>query len=350
MLNPIPYATPVVPITADLRRGMLITFGVVSIMIGTGMGCVGLGLAAVFFMFSLGGGPPPGRVEFPLLLFLAGYLGVLTLFLWVGIDSIRCKRWVRPVVIALAWVAVSSAGLMIVFSSIGLASVPVNSRRPPPGMTAAAAAKLPATAPAYVTGPRVGDLAAAICWLALLGIGAPALFIAAYSSAGVRRTLEALDRRAGPSWSERCPQRVLTACAALLIGGLATGAASGAASVPWFGSYLRGPAATGLALLTGAGLIAAAVLMYLGQRAGWWLATVIIVGGFASAIASLLNLGVIEFYRQGGASEFELDQAAMSPVWSGPAPVVLAVATGVLCAGYLLWIRPSVGRVEEHRL
>jgi hypothetical protein len=275
-------------------------------------------------------GRPLGGVPLELFAILVAYFAFGVLFLWVGVDSLRGKRWVRPVVVAVGWNVIAGSALLILFLCVAAGSA-----------WAASPTLLPASAPVAAETPFDYLLAAAA--VLVFGVALPGCFVWAYAPASTARMLAALDRREGPSWTEHCPPAVFVACAGLAGGGLVTSALSLVGSAPFFGGYVSGPAATALVLLAGAGLIAAAVLMYLGLRPGWSLALAVVALGFTSAIASLAHGGVMEFYRRGGARDYELAEAAASPVWNGPAPVVLAVMTGVTCVAYLGWVRTAVG-------
>ena len=98
----IPYATVLPPTLERDRRAGLIAFGIVSILIGA--------LAAFFAAFSsfivmmmitqVGKTP-----LWPLLVAPLVNATAATLFIWSGIGSVRCKRWVRPVAISFGWPA-----------------------------------------------------------------------------------------------------------------------------------------------------------------------------------------------------------------------------------------------------
>src|SRR6059058_1663057 len=100
-IDPIPYATPVGATQLRRnRRGGLIAFGVLSILIGSLPALfASLGLFVIFRMLAA---PPRVTRAIPYFLiatFVNGFLG--TLFIWAGVASIRRRRWVRPIVIAI---------------------------------------------------------------------------------------------------------------------------------------------------------------------------------------------------------------------------------------------------------
>jgi hypothetical protein len=321
------------------RSGALIGFGVGSILFGAIAGCGALGIVMAFGMtMGFGGGKTLPLSD--LIVALVMYAGMATLFLWVGVDSIRCRRWVRPVVIAVGWITIVSIIFALAFLLVAAKDLPIllsgssqtTTVTPGPGGTGATFVMSP--------GASSGVESAFAFWM-MLGMSLVGLLIAGayvwfYSTAAVRRTLEAYNPE--PAWTERCAPPVFVACAALLLAGLSTLASAVGGAVPFFGMYLKGPAAIVMDLGAAGLLLTAMVLMYRMDRAGWWIAVVVVSLGFASAAISLWRLGAMEFYRRGHATAEDLDRLAQSSVMSGVTPLVFTVAMGVGCVGYLVWV------------
>jgi hypothetical protein len=381
--EPLEYAKPLMPVPIeDNRRGWLIAFGVVSILIGCLAGCGVASMIAMVFMFArMGGGaaalgmPPDAMMIFGLV--TAVYLSAAVLFVWVGIDSIRCRRWVRPVVIAVGW-------LTIVASLFMLAALVVAWAQAPPGAPGAPVATSSATStstsgvdangntttttvttdgtgttttttttttPAGATissstSMTSGAMAAGgadrtyllinVAIFLVIGVAVPAAYVGFFATPAVRRTLEAYSPE--PAWSERPPVPVFVACVALLLGGLCTIPTAFVAAAPFFGTYLTGAAAIALTLAAAVTMAAAAALMFVGRSAGWWAGVAVIGLGFASTTISLITKGPAEFYRRGGMSNHEVADALGSPATGGVMPVVFTVAAGVISLGYLFWL------------
>jgi hypothetical protein len=338
--NPIPYSHPApAPVIENNRSGALIGFGVGSIVLGAIAGCGALGVVMAFGVtMGFGGGKTLPLSD--LIVALLMYAGMATLFLWVGVDSIRCRRWVRPVVIAMGWITIVSIIVTLAFLLVAAKDFPIlmsgssqtTTVTPGPGGTGATWVAS--------SGPSSG-LESTIAFWSMLGTSLVGLLIAGayvwfYSTAAVRRTLETYNPE--PAWTERCPSPVFVACAALLLAGLSTLASAVGGAVPFFGTYLKGPAAIALDLGAAGMLMTAMVLMYRMDRAGWWLAVTVVSLGFVSAAVSLWRLGAMEFYRHGHATAADLDRLAQSSVMSGIAPLVFTVAMGVVCVGYLVWV------------
>jgi len=356
--DPIPYARAegLPPVLEKNRRGALIGFGVGSLIIGAVAGCGTVGMLFTFLMmFRMSGSLP----QFPMLEFavaLCSYASAATLFIWVGVDSIRCKRWVRPVVIAVGWITVAWLGLGLAFMLATL-----KDQRALMGNMATTPATLPVTTPATTqattqvstavsattttstvtfTASSMGE--AFVTYCVMLGVIFLFLLVAAlytwfYSKEDVRQTLAAYDP--GPSWTERCPVPVFVACTGLLLFALGTVLTSATQVVPFFGVYVDGPLAALVDLAAVGLMLVAMVQMYRMKKSGPTLAAVVVGLGFLSAVITFWRLGMVEFYRRGQASPDELEQLAKSSTMTGAMPIAFVIVSGMLCVGYLVWVR-----------
>jgi hypothetical protein len=322
-LEPIPYATlESGPGFAGDRRVGLLVFGIISLLVGAFFTLGAAGAMVVLFQLRT---TAMGVPWFAVVVgaFSAAYAALAGLFISVGVASIRCRRWVRPVVVALGWPIVVSSALLVVWLLL----------------RAVDQARLTGRADA------VEEFWFPVVFMTFAGVVFPGVFVWFYSTAKVRRTLAAYQPR--PSWTERNPLPVFVACACLVGGGVLTVALSLFDAVPAFGTYVTGAAAAALAVLAGLAMIAAAVMMHLGVVAGWWLALGVVAGGFVSAIVTFCRLGVIEFYRQGGLPQDALDELATLPSLGGVTPIGFAVVVMTISVGFLLSVRGGVGAARH---
>src|SRR5258708_7282447 len=82
------------------RKGGLIGFGIVTIIMGALSGCRGLASPLVLIVPM-----PPGQPRMRAGTIVSGallYVADATVLIWVGIGSVLRRRWVRPVVLATA--------------------------------------------------------------------------------------------------------------------------------------------------------------------------------------------------------------------------------------------------------
>jgi hypothetical protein len=347
--DPIPYAhaARLPPEIENNRRGALIGFGVGSLIIGALAGCGTLGLLITFMMvfrFSGMGGAPLAELATALCV----YASMAMLFIWAGVDSIRCRRWVRPVVISVGWLTIVSMLFGIAFTVASIADRAVLFGDA--GNLEVAGAG-PNTV-AFATTMTTTSSDTTVTYFVMLGTITLILVIAAvytwfYSTVAVRRTLEAYDPT--PSWTERCPVQVFVACTGLLMFGFSTAATAAQAAVPFFGIYLEGVSAVLVDLGAAVVMLTAMVLMYRTSMRGWWLAVTVIALGFASSIITLCRLGTMAFYRHGHATAEELERLGRASVMNGVTPVIFVVMGAVVCVGSLVWVRRyfRVGRVSE---
>jgi hypothetical protein len=304
----IPYATKARPELVNDRRGGLVAFGVVSILIGMPPALVSASMALVLArMLTVGdpgGLPIVGAI-------LAVAVIAAAVFIWTGVGSIRCRRWVRPVVLGIGW----PTGVTSLLMAAGIL-IYANDRS------------------------DEGYVAFAVV-IMIFGVLLPAGYLGFYTSEAVRGTLAAYDP--SPSWTEATPLPVFVGCVSLTMFGLLTMALAVLRATPVFGVYVTRVPGAGLAVLAGAAMIASAALMYAGWRWGWWLAMGVVSGGFASAMVTMGRLGMMEFYRHGGVSTWTLEDLDRSRAMTGATPLVFVGVVAAISVNYLLWIRPKIG-------
>jgi hypothetical protein len=336
--SPVPYASPIAyasalrPQLEHDRRGALIAFGVVTIIIGALAACVAVltPLSLLVTAFAPAA-PPPNAVE-QVLFTAAVYAAAATLFIWTGIGSVRCRRWVRPIIISLGWP-------MIILGVLGLAGWLIFARDFP-AMLAAAQPKVPAPGPAAPPppGPNPTTLAALItAIMAVFYVIVPAVFVWFYSTRAVRQTLEAYDARI--SWTQRCPLPIFAGAVNLVLGGVITLSLVTVGAVPFFGQYVEGAPAALLVVAAALTLFAAAVLFYLGKFLGWLLAVAVVTCGFLSAIVTFAHTGMLEFYLRGQTDPVVLRMLERSTTMTGFIPIVFVAIAMLICVAYLLWVR-----------
>ena len=341
--DPIPYAQAApVPVIENNRRGALIGFGVGSIIIGAVWGCGAFGLMMAVAM-SFGFGGMAGVGIFDLAAAILMYASAATLFIWVGVDSIRCRRWVRPVVIAVGWITIVSVVFALAFILVGMKDLPMllsqssQTTVTTTGSGSVAVTTVTPLSPADSAFPLAMAFGFALFMLVIAGA-----YVWFYSTAAVRRTLEAYNAKR--SWTERCPLPVFVACAALLLSGVSTITTAYQAVVPFFGTYISGASAIVLELAAAGIMLVAMVMMFRMRRAGWWMAMAVIGLGFTSAAITLMRHGAMEFYRRGHATAAELERLERSSVMNGWTPVAFVLVLGVLSVGYLVALGRYFGK------
>ncbi len=234
------------------RRTRLLVLGALLVLLGCGAVLLG-GLVAVSLVLSrhlpAGSQLHPAQMVPSLLVYPLSGAGLITL----GIGSIRCRRWARPLVLILgwSWLVMGLATGALVF-----------------GLLPTLFRSMPSADP-RVTHVMVGCMAVVDV---LLGIAVPTLLVTLYRGRDVRATFETLDPT--PRWTDRVPTPLLGLSLWMAF------AALGMLATTAYGVFPAGPV-----LLTGAPAVAidlalAALWAYFAiglarrSRGAWWAAVV----------------------------------------------------------------------------
>jgi hypothetical protein len=252
------------------------------------------------------------------------YVGLAAVFVWLGIGSIRCRRWARALVLILAWS----------WLCVGVISVPVMGFVMP---------RILATSSPNGQGLPHAALVVIIvfqlAFITLLMVVVPGVLVFFYRSRHVKATCETRDpvRR----WTDACPLPVLgLACflwlgsASMLIYPFAYGGV-----LPVFGTIVSGLAGTLLAV----GL--AVVWFWLGQMcyqikvAGWWALLAILIVFSISSFITFWHLDIMDLYRKMGFPEAQLDLIRRQGWISSKFMLWNSVVWLVPILGYLIWVK-----------
>ncbi len=300
------------------RSTRLVLFGALSVAIG-GI-CVLFGLLYIILALTsgrlLGAETPPmdarSYVMGAMLYFLLGGA-----FVWVGIGSMRRKRWVRPLMLTLAWTWLLSGASALVLM---------------PGLLdGALVTSMPDVAldETLVGAIKLGLLGAG----ALFGVVLPALFVLVYQDRHLCMTCEVYDPEC--AWTERCPPAVLGLSVGLGACGVIAVPLALRPVVPLFGWLVTGWSGAGL-LLIGAGLCFwMARKIYEQLLSGWWTTTIFLTLAGVSTWVTLVRVDPAEWYRAMGYPDELLEAMTLGstiPAW-------LTVAVTLLTLVYMAAMR-----------
>jgi hypothetical protein len=241
-----PTAAAATPL-AKSRRGLLIAFGVVALLIA-GVAVVAVGLSA----YTLSRLATIGRVPMPpemIAALGAGYLAALFAAAgigWGGVGMIRCRRWVQP-----AGQAMASLALALGLFSIELATVEFAIEE-------------------GANSDEAGIFAAVISLMFFIGLVLPASFLVLFLGENVRRTLEHYDPY--PVWTDRFTRPVLVTCVWAFFLGLIAMTWAGGRHIHFFGRYLTDWRVVAVAMTWAALLFATAAACAARRPIAWWLA------------------------------------------------------------------------------
>ena len=201
-----PPSAPVPPIPPPAaykdRSTGLVVFGILTILLG----CV----CAMFLPMMLFGqlanaentGTPP---NFLVMLPVDGLYGVLAVALvWLGIGSIKARRWARALLLIFSWSWLVMGFLMLVVMAFVMPIIMANASAASPGHPA-----LPAAAMTVMMIFMLG-------FFGVFFVLVPGVFTFFYRSPHVKATCEARDP--AMCWTDACPLPVLALCLWLAVG------------------------------------------------------------------------------------------------------------------------------------
>lgn len=303
-LGTLSYATPGGPPSLEHnRRAWLIAFGVISLLLGAGSGLIALVVTSILIQES---GSRKPMADIPELVLAVGTYSFFAFgFICLGVSSIKCRRWVRPMVLAFG--AVMIVGSLLKFTAIGAA----------------------VWEKTHVPSSHIANVDFAAVVFALLIVLA-SIYVAFYSKDTVRQTLQAYDVKS--SWCEHLPLPVITAAVGLFVAGAGVILLSIDSRAPFGGPALNGAPSVLIKLIYGAVIVFSATLIYRMNILGWWISTIALGAGFAANLISRLTEGTV--------SSHTVLQGTMGPASATPqlpTPTLTVAITGVVCVGYLLW-------------
>jgi hypothetical protein len=329
----LPTATLAYP---DRSTGLMI-FGIVQILLGCLCGLMVLMMVVVMMLGPMAKAPQAQAMN-PQMMIPSMVFNLLLAvsFIWLGIGSIRARRWAWTLTVVLSWMWL----IMGVAGFIGFVFFAGPAMRA--AMEQQGQAKMP---PEAIMAMRIISGAVLACIYILL----PALFLLGYHRASVRATCQ--RRNPQSCWTDRCPMPVLalSILSALSVVSMSSMAAYGWV-MPVFGVMLSG--ATGAAVI----LLLTLVLAYLAwgtyrlQMAAWW-------GMLLLSIVGSLNMvafpppDLMKMYEkmQMPAAQLEMmRKSGMIEMMSRWMPW-MGLIGGVLWLGYLLYVRRYFVRNREEK-
>jgi hypothetical protein len=254
-------------------------------------------------------------------------------FIWLGLGSIRARRWGRALSLVVAWSWLVIGVFTLAFTAFLL----------PRSFAAGAAAAGGQPMP-----PGVQAMAVAVTLgiLAVLFLILPGALVAFYQSRHVKATCEARDP--APRWTDACPLPVLAVCLWLWFGAatMLVMPLSGMSVLPLFGSLVSGFPAGVVFLALALGLAAVGYLILRLRLIGWWIMMVLMALSCASAAVTFARIDVMEFYRAMGYPQQQVD-VLQQVGFAKETMMVLSLGVMLPWLLYLLFVRRYFKRVES---
>ena len=327
---PVAVSTPVPgpPPHPDRSTGLVI-FGVVQIILGLMAALMVPLLALGAFVSRLA----PGGAMHPrqFLSATATYVFIAVTFVWLGIGSVRTRRWARALTLVVSWYWMILGVLITVLLT---AALPVSMRT-----ALQVQQNTPGAPPAAVSaGVMAVILTIIIVFLAIVLVVVPIAFIIFYSREDVAATCR--DRDPVEPWTDRTPLPVLGACVVFFLGSLyllATGLSTPV--FPFFGRYLTGIAGAACFLVLAALDAYLAVALFRLNSAGWWIAILTVPVRMFSMAFTYLRADLMQAYSKMGLSDAQLQMLQSSPFFRSHAILWWSLLSLVIFFGYLLWVK-----------
>jgi hypothetical protein len=309
----------------DRRTGLLV-FGILEIVLG---GLCVLLLALLLVVFALASSSArvstPGGVGFVgdvdwhglgVAAAMYGFLAVV--FIWLGIGSIRCRRWARALLLILSWSwLLGGISALCLFVVVGRAII----------------------AKGMITPAANFIMGIILVFQAILLVALPLAMVFFYQNRNVKATCEARDQT--PRWTDACPLPVLATSLWIYLGafGFLTLPLLYRSVVPFFGILITGRLATCILV------VCSALWFYLGwgtyrlKPAAWWLALIVFGLLSASAAFTFLRIDLMELYRRLGYGEEQIRMMQDFGFFTGRAAAWWSALFFFAFLLYSLWIR-----------
>jgi hypothetical protein len=339
-MTAISYATAVDPRTLPFkdRRTSLKVAGVLLILLGSLFGCFGALTPVAMFVATRftpaapttqGVVQPPGPsgADYHAMVLAGGtYVLMAAVFIWLGVGSVRVRRWARPVLLVVGWswllAGAVSFGHWALFGA-SMRDMMMASWQP--------GAPPPPRSAVYVATAAMGAIT--FVFLVLL----PALIVWVFTRRGVRETVQYFDDRF--AWTDRCPTPVLAVSAWLLVAALGSVLYSVYAVLPVYGHFVTGPAAVAALVALAAVFLWVAYGVYRLRNWAWWATAVLWTAWSGSMVWTFTWTGYSEFYRRAGYSPRDIDMQMRYGGQFEDSTVWMIALWSVALFGYLLYLR-----------
>ncbi len=325
-----PAAPPVemAPLPAYKNRSTgLIIFGILTLLLGC--------LAGLFVLLMLFGqmmaakAPNAPPVNHAAMLPGMAFYGLLAVALvWLGIGSIKARRWARALLLIFSWswliMGICMTAVMPFFMAKVMANLPPNAKTGPSAMP-----------PGAIIGMVIGMTIFFLGFFVLV----PAVWTFFYNSRHVKATCEARDPVT--RWTDACPLPVLAFClwTWLAVPMMLLMSLTGLAVMPCFGMFVSGLPGALFCLMVAAIWGTAGWWLYRLEMRGWWLILVAMVLFMVSALLTYAHHDIIEMYQLMGYPQAQIDQIQKVGLFTGNRMGWFTALCSLPFLGYLLFIK-----------
>jgi hypothetical protein len=298
------------------RKTWLVVFGILEIIFGAFcalmMPIMVLGIVASSALDKSSGAPMNTTVMIPGILL---YLVLAVWFIWMGIGSIKARRWARALILVSSWIWLV-AGIIGLFIMVVL--------MPDIYGKMAEVGQIPSQVANVMKYGMTG-------FMAVFFLVIPGMLVLFYGSRNVKSTCEFRDSKV--RWTDRCPLPVLALTLMFGFGALFMLSMVFYGSViPFFGILVTG--IPGLVLVLAMAILLGSLAWgsYKLNLNAWWGSVALITLGGISVIVTLSRVSILEFYEK---MNFPAQQIQLIQYYGLPQSFHIAVYTGIWMAGFL---------------
>jgi hypothetical protein len=303
------------------RKAGLVVFGVLQIILGSI--CV---LVVTLMFLSMAAGIP-GRPEMGLGQVIYGavlYLLLAAWLIWMGIGSIKARRWARALILVSSWIwlvcGIQGLLYVVMFALKATEQVMVADGQMNPAMVT--------VMKVMMTG-----------FITVFGMIIPGVLVLFYNGKNVKATCEHRDSKV--RWTDNSPLPVLALSLILGLGAvtcLASGLAYGWV-IPFFGVILSGMSGAAISIVVILLLGYLALGTYKLSLKAWKGAVVLVVAVVLSAGITFSRVGLLAFFEKLNLPEQSLEVMKQGVLQNETFLIFFFVLWFVLLLGYLLYIK-----------
>ena len=321
-----PVETTALPAYKDRSTGLMV-FGILTLLLGC---LVGLFVPLMLFgqmMAAKAPNAPPTNAAV-ILPAMAMYGCLAVALIWLGIGSIRARRWARALLLIFSW----SWLVMGVFVTAVM-----------PFLMAKVMSNLPADTPNGQPAMPPAALTVAIVLMVLFFgvffVAVPAVWTFFYNSRHVKATCETRDPVT--RWTDACPLPVLgfVLWTLLTVPMMLLWPLTGRAVMPFFGMFLAGLPAALFCVVVAAVWGTAGWWLYRLDARGWWLILAAMLVFLVSALLTYSQHDISELYQLQGLPPAQIEQMQKLGLFTGNRMSWLMVLFTLPFLGYLLFIK-----------
>jgi hypothetical protein len=314
------------PVPFKDRSTGLVVFGVMTILLG---GLAGLFVPLMLFGQAMAAKTTKVPPDFSMILPAVAIYGTMAVGLvWLGIGSIKARRWARALLLIFSWswlvMGVIAVTVMAFVLPKMLAGIPSNAAN---------------GQPAIPPGAMAAVMVVTFVFYGVVFVILPAVWTFFYHSQHVKATCETRDPVT--RWTDACPLPVLGLCLWLMFSApmMLIIPISGHCVMPFFGIFLTGLPGTLYCLAITVIWTYAAWLLYRLDMRGWWLVLVTMCVFMVSGLLTFAHHDMTEMYQLMGYPEAQMELIQQSGLLVGNRMSWLMSLSVLPFLGYLVFIR-----------